>query len=102
MGDLGVGDVGEDIGEPGLRIDIVELGGLDEGVGDRRGLAAAGRADEEIVLSSDRQGSDGALRGIVIGHAGFGASILPLLSRCHGKLAQRDRGVGVRRSGQAD
>ena len=63
MCDLGVGDVGEDNGEPGLRIDIVELGGLDEGIGDRRGLAAAGRADEEIVLSSDRQGSDGALRG---------------------------------------
>ena len=42
VGDLGVGDVGEDICEPGLRIDIVELGGLDEGVGDRRGLAAAG------------------------------------------------------------
>ena len=43
-GDLGVGDVGQDIGEPGLRIDTVELGGLDEGIGDRRGLAAAGRA----------------------------------------------------------
>lgn len=42
--DLGVGDVAEDIGEPGLRIDTVELGGLDEGIGDRRGLAAAGRA----------------------------------------------------------
>ena len=42
VGDLGVGDVGEDICEPGLRIDTVELGGLDEGVGDRRGLAAAG------------------------------------------------------------
>ena len=41
-GDLGVGDVGEDICEPGLRIDTVELGGLDEGIGDRRGLAAAG------------------------------------------------------------
>ena len=40
--DLGVGDVGEDNGEPGLRIDIVELGGLDEGVGDGRGLTAAG------------------------------------------------------------
>ena len=66
MGDLGFGDVGEDICEPGLRIDIVELGGLDEGVGDRRGLTAAGRADDEVVLSPDRQGSDGALRGIII------------------------------------
>lgn len=44
VGNLCIRDVGEDIGEPGLRIDTVELGGLDEGIGDRRGLAAAGRA----------------------------------------------------------
>ena len=42
VGNLCIRDVGEDICEPGLRIDIVELGGLDEGVGDGRGLAAAG------------------------------------------------------------
>ena len=30
-------DPAEDIGEPGLRIDIVELGGADEGVHRRRG-----------------------------------------------------------------
>ena len=40
--------------------------GSSPGIGDGRGLAAAGRADEEIVLSSDRQGSDGALGGIIV------------------------------------
>jgi hypothetical protein len=34
-------DVGEDIGEPSLRIDIVELGGLDQRVDNGGALAAA-------------------------------------------------------------
>jgi hypothetical protein len=35
-----IGDAAEDVGEPGLRVDCVELGGLDEGVGDGCGLTA--------------------------------------------------------------
>jgi hypothetical protein len=42
MGNLCIRDIGQHVGEPGLRIDAVELGGLDEGIGDGRGLAAAG------------------------------------------------------------
>ena len=52
--DLVVGDAFEDLGEPGLRIDVVEPGGLDQGVGDGGGPAAAGRAHEEIVLAAER------------------------------------------------
>ena len=40
-----VGDAAEHVGEPGLRIDAVQLGGLDQGVGDGRRLAAALRRD---------------------------------------------------------
>ena len=36
-----IGDASEDIGEPSLRIDIVELGGLDQGVDDGGALTAA-------------------------------------------------------------
>ncbi len=32
--DLVVGDAGERVGEPGLRIDAVELGGFDQCIGD--------------------------------------------------------------------
>ena len=40
-------DPAEDIGEPGLRIDVVELGGADEGVHRRGPHAAAVRAGEQ-------------------------------------------------------
>ena len=45
-----LGDAGEDVGEPGLGIDAVELGGADEGVHHRRPLAAAIGAREEPGL----------------------------------------------------
>src|SRR3954452_5403720 len=35
-----IGQPGEDVGEPGLRVDAVELGGLDQGVDRGRPLAA--------------------------------------------------------------
>lgn len=41
-----IGNASEDIGEPGLRIDIVELRGLDQGVDDGGTLAAAVGAAE--------------------------------------------------------
>jgi hypothetical protein len=51
-GDLVVGDPAQHIGEPGLRIDTVQLGASDQGVGDRRRLAAALGADEEKILGT--------------------------------------------------
>jgi hypothetical protein len=39
--DLVIGNAGKGIGEPGLRIDAVELRAFDEAVGDRVGFATA-------------------------------------------------------------
>lgn len=63
-----IGDAGEDIGEPGLRIDIVELGGLDEGVDDGGALAAAIGAAEQPCLAAKRDAAQRAL-GSVVGEA---------------------------------
>ena len=52
--DLVSGDALEDVGESGLRVDSVERGGLDQGVGDGGGVDATGRAHEEVVLPADR------------------------------------------------
>ena len=58
----------EDIGEPSLRIDIVELGGLDQRV-DRGGAAPAFvGAREGPVVAADRERPDRTLGGVV-GHA---------------------------------
>jgi hypothetical protein len=43
-----VGDAAEHLGEPGLRVDAVELCRLDQGVGDGRRFAAALGADEDV------------------------------------------------------
>lgn len=48
-----VGDPGDDVGEPCLRIDVVELGRSDEGVHRRRTLAATLGAGEEPAKSQD-------------------------------------------------
>jgi hypothetical protein len=42
VSDLVIRDAGGGVGEPGLGIDAVELGGLDEGMGDRGGPSAGG------------------------------------------------------------
>ena len=42
-----LGDAGKHIGEPSLRVDVVELGGGDEGVHRRGALAAAVGAAEQ-------------------------------------------------------
>ena len=60
-----IGDAGEDIGEPGLRIDIVELRGLDQGVDDRTALPAAVGAAEQPRLAAERDAAERALGGIV-------------------------------------
>ena len=45
-------DAPEVIGEPGLRVDVVELGGADEGVHRRGALAAAVRTGEQPRASA--------------------------------------------------
>ena len=54
MGLRQVGYAIEDVGEPGLGVDVVELGGTHEGVHHRRPLAAAIEAGEEPGLASER------------------------------------------------
>lgn len=50
-----VADAADQIGEIGLRIDAVQLTGLDQGVEDRGTLAAGVRAREGPVASPERQ-----------------------------------------------
>jgi hypothetical protein len=49
-----VGQPGEDVGEPGLRVDAVELAGLDQGIDGSGPLAAAVRAGEGPVAPTNR------------------------------------------------
>jgi len=63
-----LGDAAEHIGEPGLRIDIVELGGADERVHRRGAGAAAVRAGEQPTASSEGDTPERPL-GRVIGQA---------------------------------
>jgi hypothetical protein len=51
---------------PGVRIDGVELGCFDQGVGDGGGLAAYVGADEEVVLAAEGDGAHGAFGCVVI------------------------------------
>ena len=56
-----IGDAGEDVGEPGLRVNVVELGGGEEGAyGCPSGAAAVG-ACEQMVLTTERDRPDCAL-----------------------------------------
>ena len=48
-------DLGEDPCEPGLGIDTVELGGLNEGIGDGRGLTATFGANEQVIFTAQSQ-----------------------------------------------
>ncbi len=61
-----VGDLGEDPSEPGLRIDVVELGGFDENEGDCHGFAAALGACEHPVFPADGDGLDRAFGCVVV------------------------------------
>jgi hypothetical protein len=60
-----IGDPGQDIGEPSLRIDVVELGGLDQREHDRGTLAAAVGAGEQPCLTAQRDAAQRPLGGIV-------------------------------------
>jgi len=47
-----VGDAAENVSEPSLRIDAIELGGFDQGIGDGGRLCAAQGTYEEINFSA--------------------------------------------------
>ena len=63
-----IGQPSEDIGEPGARIDAVELGGLDQGVDGGGTAAAFVGTGEGPVVAADRNSAQRPLGGIV-GHA---------------------------------
>ena len=50
IGDLVIGDAGEYVGEPGLRIDVIELGRLNQREHDRGAFAAAIGAGEQLLM----------------------------------------------------
>jgi hypothetical protein len=52
-------DAGEYVGEPSLRIDVVELGGLDQRVHHGGALAAAVGAGEQPRLAAKRDAAQG-------------------------------------------
>gem|GEM_PF-6841071 len=52
--DLVIGDTRQHVSEPGLRIDIVELGGLNQCQHDRSAFAAAIGAGEQPGLAAER------------------------------------------------
>ena len=60
-----IGDARQHVGEPGSRIDIVELCGLNQRVHEGSPLAATLRAGEEPGASSQSDTAQGALGGIV-------------------------------------
>jgi hypothetical protein len=55
----------QDVGEPGARIDVIELAGFDEGVDSGGALAAAVGAGEGPVVPAHGDAAQGALGGIV-------------------------------------
>ena len=59
-----VGDPLEPVGEPSLRIDVVELGRTDQPVHDRGPLAATIRAAEQPCLTAEGHPSQAALSGV--------------------------------------
>ena len=64
--DLVIGDAVEHIGQPGLRVDTVKLGGFDQGVGYGGGFAAAFGSDEQVVFAAQSHGFDGSFGGVVV------------------------------------
>ena len=55
---MAVDDLGDDVGQIGLRIDVTELAGLDQRSDDGPVLAAAVGAGKERVLPVERDRSD--------------------------------------------
>ena len=65
VGDLVIGDASQHVGEPGLGIDIVELGGLDQCQDECGALAAAIGAGEQPGLAAKRNPAQLALGRII-------------------------------------
>ena len=63
---MAVDDPGDDVGEIGLRVDAVELAGLDQRSDDGPVLGAAVGAGEQSVLAIERDRPDGALDDVVV------------------------------------
>jgi len=63
-----IGQTGKHVGEPGLRVDVVELGGVDEGVDGCGAIAAFIGAGEGLVAASQGDSADFPF-GRVVGHA---------------------------------
>ena len=63
---MAVDDAGDDVGEVGVRLDAVELAGLDERGDDGPMLGAAVGAGEQRVLAVEGEGPDGALDDVVV------------------------------------
>ena len=61
-----VSDAGEDICQPSLGIDVVELGSFHEGVDNGCGFAAALGAHEHVVFTADGDAAHGAFCGVVV------------------------------------
>ncbi len=61
-----VDNAAEDVCQPSLRIDGVELGGLDQGIGDSCRLTATLGPHEEIIFSAESHTAHGSLRRIVV------------------------------------
>ena len=98
-----VHDGGERRGQMGQRIDGIEFAGFDERGDDCPILGTCIVAREERVLPIEGYRPNGALDGVVIGHVVIG--VPGTLGRFYPvmlELSCRDRGVGVRRSGQAE
>ena len=84
-GDLAVGDPTQHVGKPSRRIDPVELGAFDQGVGDRGRLAAARGAEEEEILPSGGHALQSPFSTIVVrfrramvGKGRFGPTFRPM------------------------
>ena len=60
-----VGDASEHVGEPGLRIDAIELGGGDQGVDRRCPLATAVGADEQPRAAPECNPAQRPLGGVI-------------------------------------
>jgi hypothetical protein len=61
-----VGQLGECIGQPGVRVDAGELAVLDERGDHRPVVAAFVGAGEQGILAVQREGSDRALDGVAV------------------------------------
>ena len=60
-----IGDAGEHVGQPGLGIDVVELGGDDQAVEEGGALAAAIGAGEQPGLAAESQAAQRPFGGVV-------------------------------------